>query len=248
VRTMNVIFALCLSVGYAAPNAQTVQPELNLDHPSRSAKEKARDRNRLPLETLAFFGLQDDMRVMELFPGGGWYTKLLGPFLADKGALYIALDSGGLKKKLAEFGLGKVVATGAIENFKKTDAPGYIFSVDSIDLNETDLDMVLTFRNAHNLNSAARTSLNRAVFAALKPGGIYGVVDHTKRHMQGIKKWTWRRSDPVQIIHEAILAGFEFVDYSDIHARPEDELLYDTRHDSLINETDRFTLKFRKPK
>jgi predicted methyltransferase len=108
--------------------------------------------------------------------------------------------------------------------------------------------MVLTFRNAHNLNSAARTSLNRAVFAALKPGGIYGVVDHTKRHMQGIKKWTWRRSDPVQIIHEAILAGFEFVDYSDIHARPEDELLYDTRHDSLINETDRFTLKFRKPK
>ena len=246
-KVVNILLVLCLLAGTNSSVAQNVPPNLNLDHPSRSAKEKSRDPNRLPRETLGFFGLQDDMRVIELFPGGGWYTKLLGPYLADKGKLYIALGTEDLEVKLEALGLEKVVATGSIENFKKTDAPGYIFSVDSIDLKETDVDMVLTFRNAHNLDSAARMTLNRAVFAALKPGGIYGVIDHTKRHMQGIKKWTWRRTDPVQIIHEAIVAGFEFVGYSDIHARPEDELLYDTRHDSLANESDRYTLKFRKP-
>ncbi|MFT4584355.1 MAG: putative methyltransferase [Gammaproteobacteria bacterium] len=220
---------------------------LNLNHPSRSDKEKARDKNRMPNETLAFFGLKDDMQVIELFPGGGWYTKLLGPFLADKGALFIALGTDDLEPNLVKYELDKVRATGTMENFTKTDAPGYIFSIDSIDLQRNDVDMVLTFRNAHNLNSAARTTLNRAVFAALKPGGIYGVIDHTKRHMEELKKPTWRRTDPVQIIQEALDVGFELVNHSNIHRRPEDELLHDTRHDSLVNESDRYTLKFRKP-
>ena len=220
---------------------------LNLNHPSRSDEEKARDKNRMPRETLAFFGLKDDMRVIELFPGGGWYTKLLGPFLAEKGALFIALGTEDLAPNLEKFGLDKVRATGTMENFTKIDAPGYIFSVDSIDLQQSDIDMVLTFRNAHNLDSAARMTLNLAVFAALKPGGIYGVIDHTRRHMEELKKWTWRRTDPVQIIKEALDAGFELVNYSNIHRRPEDELLYGTHHESLVNETDRYTLKFRKP-
>ena len=107
--------------------------------------------------------------------------------------------------------------------------------------------MVLTFRNAHNLDSAGRISLSEAAFAALKPGGVFGVVDHTKRHMEAFSKATWRRTDPVQIIKEALAAGFEFVDYSDLHARPEDGLEFDTRHESLVNESDRYTLKFTKP-
>ncbi|MFT4561486.1 MAG: putative methyltransferase [Gammaproteobacteria bacterium] len=249
--TLSVGILLCLpGIAFSeSMKTATIDGAINLDlnHPSRTDKEKTRDKNRMPRETLAFFGLEDDMRVIELFPGGGWYTKLLGPFLADKGALFIALGTEDLQPNLEKFGIEQVQANGTMKNFTKTDAPGYIFSIDSIDLQQSDIDMVLTFRNAHNLDDAARMTLNRAVFAALKPGGIYGVIDHTKRHMEGLKKWTWRRTDPVQIIKEALAAGFEFVNYSNIHRRPEDELLYDTRHDSLVNETDRYTLKFRKP-
>ena len=107
--------------------------------------------------------------------------------------------------------------------------------------------MILTFRNAHNFTAETRARLNKAAFAALKPGGVYGIVDHTKRHMEPLGDWTWRRLDPVMVILEAVQAGFIFEAYSDLHARQEDELKYDTRHDSLVNESDRFTLKFRKP-
>lgn len=221
---------------------------LNLNHTSRSDVDKARDRHRRPQDTLAFFKLKDDMRVIELFPGKGWYTKLLGPYLEDKGELYVAIGTSDIESKVAEYGLSKVVPTGTVENFSKTNQPGYIFSIDSIDLKQTDVDLVLTFRNAHNLTSEARGLLNKAVFDALKPGGIYGVIDHTKRHMEAFNAVTWRRTDPVQIIKEVVAAGFEFVDYLDIHARPEDGLEFDSKHESLVNETDRYTLKFRKPR
>ncbi len=238
---------LALSASHSDPAAAPTVA-LNLDHASRSDADKARDRHRRPQETLACFGLKDNMRVIELFPGRGWYTKLLGPYLEGKGKLYVAIGTSDIEAKFAEYGLSKVVPTGTVENFSKTDRPGYIFSIDSIDLKQTDVDLVLTFRNAHNLTSEARGLLNQAVFNALKPGGIFGVIDHTKRHMEAFDAVTWRRTDPVQIIKEAVAAGFEFVDYLDIHARPEDGLEFDSKHKSLVNETDRYTLKFRKPK
>ena len=222
--------------------------DLDLNHRSRTDAEKARDMNRLPTQTLAFFGLSKNMRVIELFPGGGWYTKILAPYLAGDGKLYIAMGTKQIAGKLDGLGFNAVEVTGTIQGFEKTDQPGYIYSVHSIDLQQKDVDMVLTFRNAHNLNEAARIKLNKAVYDALKPGGVYGVIDHSKRHMQAFSKQTWRRTDPVQIIKEAVSAGFEFVDYSKIHRRPEDALKFDTRHESLVNETDRYTLKFMKPK
>lgn len=237
-------------VALASPEEDSPRTEpanLNLDHASRSDKEKARDRNRQPQETLAFLGLEANMRVIELFPGRGWYTKLLGPYLEQHGTLYIAVGTDELAPKLEELGLSKVEPTGIVEGFTKTNAAGYVFSVDRIDLEQESVDLIVTFRNAHNLTSKARMILNRAVFDALKPGGIFGVIDHTKRHMEAFNAATWRRTDPVQIIKEAVAAGFEFVDYSSIHARPEDGLEFDTRHESLVNETDRYTLKFRKP-
>ena len=74
--------------------------KLELNQPSRSAEEKGRDRNRLPRETLGFFGLRDDMRVIELFPGEGWYTRLLAPFLAENGILYVAMGTGRVEEQL----------------------------------------------------------------------------------------------------------------------------------------------------
>ena len=243
--TTVLLAGLACSFSLVAQEQPTVQ--LDLDNPLRTAEEKARDINRKPQETLSFFGLQPDMRVIELFPGQGWYTKLLAPLLADEGQLYLAIATDRVKDKLPEWGLNKVMITGDVQGFTKTDLPGFIFSVDSIDLLQRDVDMVLTFRNAHNFTEQSREKLNAAVFAALKPGGIYGVIDHSRRHMEPLQEERWRRVDPVQIIKEAVAAGFEFVDYSSLHARPEDSLQFDTLHVSLPNESDRFTLKFRKP-
>jgi predicted methyltransferase len=107
--------------------------------------------------------------------------------------------------------------------------------------------MALTFRNMHGFTEAGRINMNAAVYAALKPGGLFGVIDHTRRHMQAINDENSRRTDVVQIIKEAQIAGFELVDYSDLHYRPDDELRYEVGRATVTGNTDRYTLLFRKP-
>ncbi len=231
---------------YTTATGKKIHEQLSSD--VRSDEERRRDVNRRPVETLEFFGLEDDMTVVELLPGGGWYTKILAPVLREKGKLYLAMGTSRLQDEVKALGAaGMFAETGTMEGFAQTDAPGYIFDIASLDLGLADVDMVLTFRNLHNLSADARRRTNEAVFKALKPRGIYGVIDHTKRHMQPFAAATWRRIDPVIIIKEALDAGFEFVGFSDLHARAEDTLEFDSRHESLPNESDRFTLKFRKP-
>ena len=89
--------------------------------------------------------------------------------------------------------------------------------------------------------------MNREVFKSLKHGGLYGVVDHTRRHMEKLDNENRRRIDPVLIIREMLDQGFEFVDYSDIHFRADDELEYEVGRRSVSGNTDRFTFLFRKP-
>jgi predicted methyltransferase len=108
--------------------------------------------------------------------------------------------------------------------------------------------MVLTFRNYHNFNEKSRRLMNKEVFEALKPGGIYAVVDHTRRHMEELNSENGRRVDPILAIKEIQQAGFELVDYSDLHFRADDELRYEVGRKTVSGNTDRFTLKFIKPK
>ncbi|MEZ5500286.1 MAG: methyltransferase domain-containing protein [Steroidobacteraceae bacterium] len=214
----------------------------------RTADERARDQpERKPLETLEFFGLQPDMHVIELLPGRGWYTKVLAPVLADKGKLSLAIGAKRLAPLLTEWGLDKVEVLDDKTVFKPTGQYG-IADVESLQLPAKNVDMVLTFRNMHNLTAPSRALLNAEVFRALKPGGIYGIVDHTRRHMEPATSETWRRIDPVLVIKEVTAAGFEFVDYSDLHYRPDDSLQFDSQRISLQGYSDRFTLKFRKPR
>lgn len=110
-----------------------------------------------------------------------------------------------------------------------------------------DADMVLTFRNYHNFSSAARAGLNKSCYDALKPGGLYGVIDHTRRHMEADTRENRRRVDPVLAIKEIQAAGFELVDFSDIHYKPDDELRYEVGRKTVTGNTDRFALLFRKP-
>ncbi|WDE01573.1 class I SAM-dependent methyltransferase [Thalassomonas actiniarum] len=213
----------------------------------RSEKEKERDRNRKPVQTLEFFGIQDDMKVLELIPGRGWYTKLLAPALRDNGQLYLALGTSRIEKSLeSEEALNKVKLLAKSSEFKYNESEE-LYDLTSTELNVKDLDAVLTFRNYHNLTLKTRTQLNESVFESLKPGGIYGVVDHTRRHMQSNDNENGRRFDPVLAIKEIQAAGFEFVDYSTLHYRPDDELRYEVGRKSVTGNTDRFTFLFKKP-
>ena len=213
----------------------------------RSDAEKARDKNRKPIETLEFFGLEEDMRVLELLPGGGWYTKLLAPVLAEDGKLFVALGTQGITKLQEAGQLSEVeVIDVDMSSFQRAEGSRR-FSVPDLQLNAKKMDLVLTFRNLHNMTEAARALANKEVYDSLVKGGIYGVVDHTRRHMQADNSENWRRMDPVLMIKEIEAAGFEFVDFSDLHYRYDDELEYEVGRRSVSGNTDRFTLKFRKP-
>jgi predicted methyltransferase len=120
-------------------------------------------------------------------------------------------------------------------------------TVERFDLGVTDADMFITVRNLHDYSQESRPVMHAGVFAALKPGGIYAIEDHTRRHNDPGGIEIWRRIDPVQMIKEVEAAGFEFVDYSNLHFRPDDSLQFDTTRPSINRNSDRFTLKFRKP-
>lgn len=213
----------------------------------RSDRERARDPNRRPAETLAFFGLRHDMRVLELFPGGGWYTKLLGPVLREHGKLYVALRTDRIREVIASTPeLDRVEVLDVNPDMPMTATRG-VFELEELSFWEEDLDMVLTFRNAHNLTPAGRHNLNLAVMEALRPGGLYGVIDHTRRHMEPDRAANVRRVDPVRVIHECEAAGFEFVGFSDLHYRPVDGLDLEVGNEAVTGRTDRFTMLFRKP-
>ena len=111
-----------------------------------------------------------------------------------------------------------------------------------------DADMVLNIREYHNFNLEDKTKLNKAAFAALKPGGSYVIVDHTLRHMAPETKEGQRREDPVTVILEVQAAGFVLEKSSDMFYRPDDELRYEVGRKTVTGNTDRFTLVFKKPK
>jgi len=217
-----------------------------MDAPDRTPEERARDANRKPVETLAFFGLQDDMRMLELVPGGGWYTKLLAPALREDGELYVWVGIQRFANRLDQPGLEGVRRVADEEQLTSTERPG-IFDLAPFSFGVEELDAVLTFRNLHNLTPPARANLHQAVFDALRPGGVYGVVDHTRRHMQPDDPENRRRLDPVVAVEEVLDAGFVFDGWSDLHYRPDDELRYEVGRRSVTGNSDRFTFRFRRP-
>ena len=157
----------------------------------------------------------------------------------------------GLKERvsasvLEEPGFEKVIRIETKENLHRPEGSKF-YVMDDFNLDVDGLDMVLTFRNLHNFGPEARAMMNREVFKSLKHGGLYGVVDHTRRHMEKLDNENRRRIDPVLIIREMLDQGFEFVDYSDIHFRADDELEYEVGRRSVSGNTDRFTFLFRKP-
>jgi len=228
-------------------DATKAKLEKAMESDIRTEKDTDRDRNRRPVQTLEFFGLRDDMKIVELLPGGGWYTKLLVPVVQDNGEYYAAFGTGNVSKNLIPepgFEDAQVIATDA-KVYRKEGARSYTLETDGLGI--TDVDMVLTFRNYHNFDADGRAAMNKAAFDALKSGGVYAVVDHTRRHMEEDTPENRRRIDPVLAIHEIEAAGFEFADFSDLHYRADDELRYEVGRKTVTGNTDRWTLKFVKP-
>ena len=247
---MKKLFAaslLLLATFSSAADPIDAKVEAALAADSRPQADRDRDWNRWPLETLTFFGMTDDMRVLELLPGGGWYTRVLAPVLADNGQLFVAIGTDRVRDNvLTEPGFEQVEVLEISDNLHRPQGSRY-YVVDEFDFGVTDLDMVLTFRNMHNFDAEHRAHINSQVYKALKSGGLYGVVDHTKRHMEPDNYENRRRADPVMIIKELLDLGFEFVDYSDLHYRADDGLVYEVGRRSVSGNTDRFTLLFKKP-
>lgn len=253
---------LCIaSTGYA----DTFQHAMAAEH--RSAEHTARDGYRNPAETLAFFGVNPDSKVVEIWPGGGWYTEILAPYLSERGQLvaahfppqekdgYFKRSRDGFLKKLAANPdvYGKVVVTSAYppEHDKLTEAGS--------------ADTVLTFRNVHNwVKVGIDHMMFDSFYEALKPGGILGVVEH--RANEGASLQYMKDSGYVTeayVIALAEEAGFELVATSEINANPLDTKDYekgvwtlppsyalkdkDRARYTAIGESDRMTLKFVKP-
>jgi len=216
----------------------------------RTAQDKARDPYRKPDQVLAFFGLEDDMRVIEIWPFGGWYSKILGPVLRENGMLYttqpdLGSYSDGLEPTLALPGMDRVEKLDYNGRDRQGDRDMWIGPAGDWDVDP--VDMVLTFQNYHNLNYEDRMNLNEAIFNAIKPGGIYGIVDHARRHNQADARFNGRRVDPVLVIKEVQESGFVFEDYSDLLAMPDDALALEVGQPEVSGKSDRFVLKFRKP-
>jgi len=242
-----IVLALVGATAFAQSSDIETKITEAIESDARPEADKSRDSDRSPLETLTFFGLEDDMRVLELLPGAGWYTRILAPVLRRNGELYVAIGTGNVSQNLvSEPGFDHVNVVDIGVSLERT-GPFRTSVIPPFEFGLRDLDMALTFRNMHNFTPEGRANVNAAVFKALKSGGLYGIVDHSRRHMEPMTNENRRRADVVQIIKEALEAGFEFVDYSDIHFRPDDELRFEVGRKTVTGNTDRFTLLFRKP-
>jgi predicted methyltransferase len=258
-KPIGVFLALvaCLSAAGSAAAAQAADPAAvfrqrvveAMRGDIRTPEERARDEFRLPAEILEFFRMREDMRVIEILPAGGWFTKILAPALKDKGKLYATHPPGfyadafkriaGLPglEAVEEIGWGAPAASGG---------GGGPFGP-SGRWNVAPVDIAVTFRNYHNFSAADRATVNKSVFDALKPGGYYGIVDHTRRHNEPDNAGTRRRVDPVLVIKEVQAAGFELVDFSTLYYRPNDALTLEVANAAVNDRTDRIALLFRKP-
>ncbi len=240
---LSCLLLLAPALGLADWDATKEKIEAAMAADVRGEADTDRDRNRRPVQTLEFFGLRDDMTIVELLPGGGWYTKILAPVMAENGAYYAAYGTGRIEGLAEQPGFGEMNLTAPEARIYRPEG-SRLYALENPDLGVEGADMVLTFRNYHNFGPEGRAAMNQAAHAALKPGGIYAVVDHTRRHMESDGPENGRRVDPVMAIREIQDAGFRLVDYADLHYRADDELRYEVGRATVTGNTDRFTLKF----
>ena len=252
---------------HAKPHATAFDAAINGSW--RNAKDRARDQYRHPAQTLAFFGVKPDDTVVEITPGGGWYADILAPYLRNRGHYAAAIwDDAIPNQPEYRYRLNKALR-------EKFSAAPQIYGTPALPVFDPakpvfgtpgSADMVLTFRNAHNwVADGNADTYFRAFFDVLKPGGTLGVADHRAKpgtSLETMKK-TGYLTDAL-VIQLATQAGFKLEAKSQINANPKDNANHPNgvwtlpptnQHDAAddakyqaIGESDRMTLRFRKPR
>ena len=233
----------------------------------RSAANIMRNVERNPVETLEFFGLEANMTVVEILPSTGWYTEIIAPYVRDQGKFYAAHFSPNASLSYMAPNLRNFEA-------KMSSDPALYGKVTVRHLNPPheiviapaeSAYMALTFRNVHNWVMADQQhEFFATFFAALKPGGILGIVEHRAKADAGMEVMRTSGYVTEAYVKElAEAAGFEFVASSEVNANPSDPTVHprgvwtlppnfrmgdeDREKYAAIGESDRMTLKFRKP-
>lgn len=228
--------------------------------PTRTPANAARDASRHPAETLTFFGVRPTDTVVELWPGGGWYTEILGPYLASGGALHVVPPAGRYDERIRAKVTGNAI-------YSKVQVATFVAGQPTA-IGAGTADVVLTFRNVHSwLDGDA--PIAEAVFAeafrVLKPGGTLGVVEHRLPESADDArqlKSGYVKTSTVKRLAEA--AGFKLEASSEVNANPKDTTDHpegvwtlppsyrlgdkDRAKYAAIGESDRMTLKFVKPR
>ncbi|HYJ82056.1 MAG TPA: methyltransferase [Allosphingosinicella sp.] len=235
-----------------------------VEAPTRSETNRARDRWRHPRETLGFFGVEPDDTVVEIWPGGGWYTEILAPLVRENGTYYAA-GNGGVLGGARALQARDPAIYGAI---RYAAFPAGVAAATEPPVPAGTADVVLTFRNVHNWLMGEQPfgeEAFRQMFAMLKPGGTLGVAEHRLPESADPareKTSGYVKVSTVRRLAEA--AGFRLVASSEINANPADTTDHpggvwslppalrggDKDRDRFlaIGESDRMTLKFVKPK
>jgi predicted methyltransferase len=258
------VAAVITAMGFATASAAT-DPALAsaVASPARPAAAVARDKSRHPVEELTFFGITPKMSVVELWPGGGYWTDILGPYLAPSGHYTIALPPSGGEE---DGGVARFRARIAAEKDRLGTIHETTLGAGHFDIAPAgSADLVLTFRNLHNwMDAGYAEQALAACFSALKPGGILGIEEHRGRNdvPQDPKAENgYVRQD--YAIAMAKKAGFVLVGSSEINANPRDTKDWpkgvwtlppslalgekDRAKYIAIGEGDNFVLKFQKP-
>jgi predicted methyltransferase len=257
----------CMGFVATTASADPAKMDKVLAGEHRSDANKARDKFRNPKQVLEFFGVKPNSVVVEALPGGGWYTEVLAPYLRDSGtyiALFPATSARGIKAHEDRMAARPALYDKA-KLAKITASPnaGFVPTVEGVAPGSA--DVVVTFRNVHNLiNPDLVDVYMRAFYDMLKPGGVLGVVDHRAKPATDLK--TMIESGYITeeyVIKRALAVGFKLDAKSDINNNAKDTKDYkkgvwtlpptltegDTDRAKYleIGESDRFTFRFVKP-
>lgn len=232
------------ALGYDVAQAAVAMPD-------RSEADRALDAGRKPAQTLSYFGVHPGARVAELGAGGGYTAELVARVVGPDGRVY-GQNTPQLLAMFAEKPwserLAKPVNAGIVRLDTPADAP---FPAGFADAGK--LDVVLSILGYHDLVwlKVDRAAMNTAVFAALKPGGVYGVVDHAARAGDGLTAAeTLHRIEESVVVAEITAAGFKLDGRADFLANPDDPRDWSTSPRTAGERrgtSDRFVLRFVKP-
>jgi predicted methyltransferase len=212
----------------------------------RPAEDTARDSARHPAETLAFAGIEPGDRVGEIFPGGGYFTRLFAVAVGDEGRIYPTIRPDGVAGEY-ETPILAVAAQYPSAVMARTlyDALAY----------PEPLDVVFTAQNYHDMplteyNLGDRARMNATAFAALKPGCAYVIIDHAANAGAAVEtdaETALHRIDPAVVRAEVEAAGFVFDGESDVLRNAADTHTVSVFDPSIRGHTDQFMMRFRKP-